>query len=99
MNLNALLADAHIDPRTVLVMRHRPFEPELRKVLLWLAAEKPDVFNAYQQTQSESVENAMLRAKLLNEGWSSRQLSVLDTRAITCRQPRTVSFATSRENS
>jgi hypothetical protein len=56
MNLNALLADAHIDLRTVLVMRHRPFEPELRKVLPWLAAEKQDVFNAYQQTQSESVE-------------------------------------------
>lgn len=48
MNLNALLADAQIDPRTVLVMQHRPFQPELRKVLPWLAAEKPDVFNACQ---------------------------------------------------
>jgi len=63
MNLNILLADADIDPRTVLVMRHRPFEPELRKVLPWLAAEKPDVFNAYQQTQGEKLEKAMLGAK------------------------------------
>jgi len=63
MNLNALLTDQNIDPREVLVMRHRPHEPELRKVLPWLAAEKPDVFNAYQQTQGQKVENAMLEAK------------------------------------
>jgi hypothetical protein len=29
-------------------------EPELRKVLRWLTADKPDVFNAYQQTTSLS---------------------------------------------
>jgi len=32
-------------------------------VLPWLAAEKPEVFNAYQQTQGEKVEKAMLGAK------------------------------------
>jgi hypothetical protein len=59
MNLNDLLQGKDIDPRHVLVLRHRPNEPELNKVLPWLAAEEPDVFNAYQQTQGERVERAM----------------------------------------
>ena len=62
MNLNNLLMTKGIDPQHVLVFRHRPFETELNRVLPWLAAEKPDVFNAYQQTQSEKVEKAMLSA-------------------------------------
>jgi GIY-YIG catalytic domain len=64
MNFNALLAENDIDQRQVLVMRHRPPEPELRKILPWLAAEKPAVFNAYQQTQQNvKVEKAMQAAK------------------------------------
>jgi GIY-YIG catalytic domain len=59
MNLNDLLKGKGIDPEHVLVFRHRPSEPELNKVLPWLAAERPDVFNAYQQTQREKVERAM----------------------------------------
>ncbi len=59
MNLNDLLQGKDIDPRHVLVLRHRPNEPELNKILPWLAAEEPDVFNAYQQTQGERVERAM----------------------------------------
>lgn len=59
MNLNDLLTGQGIDPKHVLVLRHRPNEPELNKILPWLAAEKPKVFNAYQQTQGESVERAM----------------------------------------
>ena len=41
------------------VLRHRPWEPQLNKVLPWLAAEKPDLFNAYQQTQGEKLERVM----------------------------------------
>jgi hypothetical protein len=41
------------------VLRHRPHEPELRKVLPWLAAERPDVFDAYQQAQGERLERVM----------------------------------------
>jgi hypothetical protein len=63
MQLNDLLRLGNIDPKKVLVMRHRPTEPELRKVLPWLAAEKPDVFNAYQQTQHERAEGALSRAQ------------------------------------
>lgn len=59
MNLNDLLRGKRIDPRNALVLRHRPHEPQLRKVLPWLAAEKPGVFNAYQQTQGEKLERVM----------------------------------------
>ena len=59
MNLNDLLIDEGFDPKQVLVLRHRPRERELRKVLPWLAAEKPDVFNAYQQTQDEKLQKVM----------------------------------------
>ena len=41
MDLNDLLKGKEIDPKKVLVLRHRPHEPELNKVLPWLAAEKP----------------------------------------------------------
>ncbi|MCP4259361.1 MAG: GIY-YIG nuclease family protein [Planctomycetes bacterium] len=59
MNLNDLFKVKGVDPQHVIVLRHRPHEPELYKVLPWLAAEKPDVFNAYQQTQGEKLEKAM----------------------------------------
>ena len=65
MDLNALLLAKNIDPQQVLVFRHRPFEPELNRVLPWLAAEKPDVFNAYQQTQGAKVEKAMTGASFV----------------------------------
>jgi len=67
MNLNDLLhaENTNIDPQEVLVLRHTPKEPRLKKVLPHLAAEKPNVFNAYQQTQGAAVEKAMKRAKFV----------------------------------
>lgn len=62
MDLNDLLRKKEIDPQQVLVLRHRPSEPKFNKVLPWLAAEKPDAFNTYQQTQSKKVEKAMTSA-------------------------------------
>lgn len=62
MELNDLLRAKDIEPREVLVLRHRPTEPDLNKVLPLLAADKPSLFNAYQQTQGETLENTMLRA-------------------------------------
>jgi hypothetical protein len=59
MNLNDLLRVKGIDPEQVLVLRHRPPEPKLNKVLPRLAAEEPEVFNAYQQTHGEKLEKAM----------------------------------------
>jgi hypothetical protein len=65
MQLNDLLLQNNIDPKGVMVLRHRPKEPELRKVLPWLASESPKIFNAYQQTQGPAVEKAMGRAEFI----------------------------------
>lgn len=62
MELNELLQGKRIEPHEVLVLRHRPTEPDLNKVLPLLAADKPDLFNAYQQTQGETLEKTMLGA-------------------------------------
>lgn len=61
MELNDLLKKSDIPAENVLVLRHRPHEPELRKILPWLASERPEIFNAYQQTQSKPLENAMTK--------------------------------------
>ena len=60
LQFNDLLTAQDIDPRQVIVMRHRPQERAFRRVLPWLAVEKPDWFNAYQQTQGEKPEKALL---------------------------------------
>jgi len=65
VHLNDLLQKHGIPPADVLVLRHRPQEPKLRKTLLWLAAEKPDLYNAYQQSQFPKVEKAFTRAKYI----------------------------------
>jgi len=59
---NDILTRLGIDPATVLIMRHRPPQKEFRRQLPWLAAEKHEIFNAYQQIQPRA-EKAMLRAK------------------------------------
>lgn len=67
MNFSDLLQKASIDLQRVLVLRHRPWEPQLNRVLPWLAAEKPDLFNAYQQTQGEKLERVM--RTMVNTGY------------------------------
>jgi len=62
ITFNDLLLRANIDTLDVLALRHRPKEPELRKMLPWMAAEKPALYNAYQQCQTPSVEKAMGKA-------------------------------------
>jgi hypothetical protein len=63
MEFNDLLLGNKIEPREVLVFRHRPNEPVLNKVFPLLAADRPDLFNAYQQTHGERVEKAMTTAQ------------------------------------
>ena len=65
LELNDLLIKAGYDPAQVLVMRHRPIEPEMRRVLPELAENRPELFNAYQQTQRERAENALAKARYL----------------------------------
>jgi len=49
-----------IEPEKVIAFRHHPPETDLLKVFHWLAAERPDLFNAYQQTHgSIRVEKAL----------------------------------------
>lgn len=67
MNLNDLLERADIAPERVIALRHRPTERGLNRVLPWLAAERHDLFNAYQQTQTEKLEDAM--AKMVGSGY------------------------------
>lgn len=62
IQFNDLLLKAQIAPSKLLVLRHRPKEPALRRVLPWLANENHDLFNAYQQTQGPNVEKAVLSA-------------------------------------
>jgi len=65
LDLTDLLQKHEIPPASVLVLRHRPQEPKLRRMLSWLAAEKPDLYNAYQQAQFPKVEKAFTRAKYI----------------------------------
>jgi hypothetical protein len=62
LDFKDLLLKHQIDPKTVLVLRHTPIPPRLRKVLARLAAEAPVTFNAYQQTQGKDVEKEMKNA-------------------------------------
>lgn len=62
LDLRLLLETENVDPSRVLVLRHRPTEPQLRKAFLWLAEERPETFNAYQRTHGLRTEAALLRA-------------------------------------
>jgi hypothetical protein len=68
LEFNNLLADRGIDTKRsrVLVMRHAPSkERELREALPQLAANQPDVFNAYQQAQNPRQEKQLEKAVYL----------------------------------
>lgn len=65
LELNDLLAKTGLDPAAVMVMRHRPTEKDLRAVLPWLAAERHEVYNAFQSNHGEVVEKALTKARYL----------------------------------
>ena len=58
-----MLINESIDLKDVLVLRHVPQEIEMKKVLPWLASDKPEIFNAYQQTQKPGAEKAQKAGK------------------------------------
>ena len=65
-HLNDLLEKIEIEPKAVLIMRHRPTDSDLRRVLPWFTTERPDLFNAYQSVQAgKNPEIALSRATFL----------------------------------
>jgi len=62
MDFKDLLVKQGFPLDKVMIMRHRPREPELRRELPWLAADQPELFNAYQQAQSPQAEKALAKA-------------------------------------
>jgi hypothetical protein len=65
LTLNHLLESSGLSLSEVLVFRHRPYEPPLNRVIGWLAAERPDLFDCYQSTHASRTESALARAKYL----------------------------------
>jgi hypothetical protein len=65
IGLNDLLEDVGLQSASTLVMRHRPLEPSLRKVLPWLIADRPDLFLAFQSEHSPTVERMLKKASTL----------------------------------
>ena len=61
MELNDLLLKEGVDPREVIVLRHKPTSLQLSRLLPWFAEERPRLFNAYQQTQVPAGEKVMLK--------------------------------------
>jgi hypothetical protein len=62
MDFKDLLQKHDLDLSRVMMMRHRPDAPSVRRILPWLAAERPEVYNAYQQIQGPRAEKALARA-------------------------------------
>jgi hypothetical protein len=62
LTFNTILADAGLDPKGTMVMRHRPSEAALRRKLPWIVAERPDLFLTYQAIQWKSAEKALGKA-------------------------------------
>jgi hypothetical protein len=63
LTLNELLVRSDIDPTTVLVFRHRPQEPSLNRIFDWLVAERPELFECYQNSHAPRTEAAVERAR------------------------------------
>lgn len=65
MDFNDLLQKADIEPASVLIMRHRPSDPLLRKALRRLALEDEKSFIDYQSSHGPRTEAALKRVKFI----------------------------------
>lgn len=61
MEFNDLLRSHGIDPASVAVLRHSFSDTNKNRTLLWVANERPDLFDAFQSVQDKTVEGAMER--------------------------------------
>lgn len=59
LDFKSLLTLGDIDPGDTLIVRHVPVEKQLRQILPWLVVERPELWEAYQRVQWESLEKAM----------------------------------------
>ncbi|MEO7246835.1 MAG: GIY-YIG nuclease family protein [Novosphingobium sp.] len=62
LDYRTLLEMAGLDLADMLIVRHAPVEKTLKRVMPWLAAERPELWLAYQQIQWEVLEKRMRRA-------------------------------------
>lgn len=65
LTFNTLLASLGLRPELTLVVRQSPKEPRLRRVLPWIASERPDLYRAYHQVQWPATERALAKAERL----------------------------------
>lgn len=65
MELNDLLRLHDVQPAETVVMRHRPREPELRRVFAWIAAERPELYDAFQCSHGDATTRMLLKARWL----------------------------------
>lgn len=65
LSFNDLLRFNDIDPANVLIMRHQPQEPTLRRAFYWIAVTRPDLFNQYQSVHYERQEKQLSKATYL----------------------------------
>ncbi len=65
MQFNDLLANQEIDPADVLVMRHQPYERELRKHFYRIAIKETPLYNSYQSSQADREEKQLAKAGYL----------------------------------
>jgi len=67
MDFKDMLRIAGIDPDAkdnVILLRHRPYEPKLARVMPWLISERPDLFEAFQSVLGRP-ERTAVRANFL----------------------------------
>ncbi len=62
LTLNNLFSLDDIDPKKVVVLRHRPSEPKLNRIFEWLVSERPELFDCYQSTHGPKTESALKNA-------------------------------------
>lgn len=62
LTLTSLLDDAGLPFDNIIVARHTPKEPPLRRVIKAIVVQRPDLFRVYQSVQGEKLESAMTRA-------------------------------------
>lgn len=65
LTFNNLLTDAGISLSETVVFRHTPQEPQLQLLLPSFVIERPELFDAYQSTQSAPAAAVLKRAKTL----------------------------------